>query len=86
MAGPACKPIYLILILVSQESVVTKIFKYFLLFALGMVVAQDIWQRILTAKTIKIARAGTVAAGLYSLFMDLQLQLSECVRLLLCLI
>ncbi|WP_313428599.1 sodium:solute symporter [Siminovitchia terrae] len=48
-----------------------QIFKYFLLFALGMVVAQDIWQRILTAKTIKIARAGTVAAGLYSLFYGL---------------
>ncbi|MBM7714099.1 sodium:solute symporter [Siminovitchia sp. FSL H7-0308] len=44
-----------------------EIFQYFLLFALGMVVAQDIWQRILTAKTIKIARAGTVAAGVYSL-------------------
>lgn len=43
-----------------------QIFQYFLLFALGMVVAQDIWQRILTAKTIKIARAGTVAAGVYS--------------------
>ncbi|VEF46810.1 sodium/solute symporter [Bacillus freudenreichii] len=44
-----------------------QIFQYFLLFALGMVVAQDIWQRILTAKTIKVARAGTVAAGVYSL-------------------
>ena len=44
-----------------------EIFQYFLLFALGMVVAQDIWQRILTAKTIKVARAGTVAAGVYSL-------------------
>lgn len=44
-----------------------EIFQYFLLFALGMVVAQDIWQRILTAKTIKVARVGTVAAGVYSL-------------------
>lgn len=44
-----------------------QIFQYFLLFALGMVVAQDIWQRILTAKTIKVARGGTVAAGIYSL-------------------
>ncbi len=44
-----------------------QIFQYFLLFALGMVVAQDIWQRILTAKTIEVARAGTVAAGVYSL-------------------
>ncbi|MFD1708795.1 sodium:solute symporter [Siminovitchia sediminis] len=43
-----------------------QIFQYFLLFALGMVVAQDIWQRILTAKTLKVARAGTFAAGVYS--------------------
>ena len=45
----------------------TQIFHYFLLFALGMVVAQDIWQRVFTAKTIRIARTGTVFAGVYSL-------------------
>ncbi len=44
-----------------------RIFQYLLLFGLGMVVAQDIWQRIFTAKTIKIARQGTIYAGIYSL-------------------
>ncbi|GAB7387738.1 sodium:solute symporter [Bacillaceae bacterium] len=45
-----------------------KIFQYFLLFCLGMVVAQDIWQRVFTARTIKIATYGTVFAGVYSFF------------------
>ncbi|MGG1398146.1 sodium:solute symporter [Bacillus salipaludis] len=49
----------------------TQIFHYFLLFALGMVVAQDIWQRVFTAKTLKIARTGTVFAGVYSLLYGL---------------
>lgn len=42
------------------------IFQYFLLYTLGMVVSQDIWQRVLTARTTKIARSGAVYAGLYS--------------------
>lgn len=49
----------------------TQIFHYFLLFGLGMVVAQDIWQRVFTAKTIKIAQTGTVFAGIYSLLYGL---------------
>ncbi|WP_257350876.1 sodium:solute symporter [Pseudalkalibacillus decolorationis] len=50
---------------------ISQIFHYFLLFALGMVVAQDIWQRVFTAKTLKIARTGTVFAGIYSLLYGL---------------
>jgi len=42
------------------------IFQYFLLYTLGMVVSQDIWQRVFTARTKKIARSGAVYAGLYS--------------------
>jgi len=42
------------------------IIQYFLLFCLGMVVAQDIWQRIFTARTMTIARYGTIGAGVYS--------------------
>lgn len=42
------------------------IIQYFLLFCLGMVVAQDIWQRIFTARTMTIARYGTIGAGIYS--------------------
>ncbi|SFJ23907.1 sodium:solute symporter [Thermoflavimicrobium dichotomicum] len=43
-----------------------QIFQYFLLYCLGLVVGQDIWQRIFTARTDKIARQGTVFAGIYS--------------------
>ncbi|MFD1357010.1 sodium:solute symporter [Fictibacillus halophilus] len=43
-----------------------QIFQYFLLFALGMVVSQDIWQRVFTAKSGKIARNGSIFAGVYS--------------------
>lgn len=43
-----------------------KIFSWFLLFTLGLMIGQDIWQRVFTAKTDKIAKTGTIAAGLYS--------------------
>jgi solute:Na+ symporter, SSS family len=43
-----------------------QIFQYFMLFALGMVVSQDIWQRVFTAKSAKIARNGSIFAGVYS--------------------
>jgi len=45
----------------------TNIFQYFLLYTLGMVVSQDIWQRMFTARTHKIAKGGAVYAGLYSI-------------------
>ncbi|KFL15037.1 sodium:solute symporter [Geobacillus stearothermophilus] len=44
----------------------TNIFQYFLLYTLGMVVSQDIWQRVFTARTPNIARGGAIYAGLYS--------------------
>ncbi len=44
----------------------SSIIQYFLLFCLGTIVGQDIWQRIFTARTTKIARAGTIGAGIYS--------------------
>ncbi|TDL82831.1 sodium:solute symporter [Peribacillus frigoritolerans] len=44
-----------------------QIFQYFLLYALGMVVSQDIWQRVFTAKSNKIARSGSIFAGFYSI-------------------
>ncbi|KKB33900.1 sodium:solute symporter [Bacillus thermotolerans] len=49
----------------------TQIFHYFLLFALGMVVGQDIWQRVFTGKTLNISRTGAVFAGVYSLLYGL---------------
>ncbi|GIN89051.1 hypothetical protein J22TS1_01020 [Siminovitchia terrae] len=43
-----------------------RIFQYFILFTLGMMVGQDMWQRLFTAKTPKVSKYGTVAAGLYA--------------------
>jgi SSS family solute:Na+ symporter len=41
------------------------IFSYFLLFFLGLIIGQDIWQRVFTAKDARVARRGTVIAGVY---------------------
>lgn len=43
-----------------------RIFQYFILFTLGLMVGQDIWQRLFTARTRKVATYGTVAAGIYA--------------------
>jgi SSS family solute:Na+ symporter len=43
-----------------------QIFQYFLLYALGMVVSQDILQRVFTAKSAKISKQGAVFACIYS--------------------
>jgi len=42
------------------------IFTYFLLYFLGIIIGQDIWQRVFTARDAQVARTGTVAAGAYS--------------------
>jgi solute:Na+ symporter, SSS family len=44
------------------------IFAYFLLFFFGIMIGQDIWQRVFTARSGGIARWGGVAAGVYCLF------------------
>ncbi len=44
-----------------------KIFMYFLLMFLGIMIGQDIWQRVFTAKSPKIAAQGTKLAGLFSI-------------------
>ena len=41
---------------------------YFLLYAPGILIGQDIWQRVFTAKNEKIAKTGTVSAGVYCIF------------------
>jgi solute:Na+ symporter, SSS family len=43
------------------------IFTYFLLFFFGLMIGQDIWQRVFTARSPEIARWGSVAAGVYCL-------------------
>ncbi|GHI00870.1 sodium:solute symporter [Neobacillus kokaensis] len=40
--------------------------KSILLYTLGIVVGQDVWQRLFTAKSLKVTRAGMIAAGGYS--------------------
>ena len=43
------------------------IFTYFLLFFFGLMIGQDIWQRVFTARSPSVARWGGVVAGLYCL-------------------
>jgi SSS family solute:Na+ symporter len=43
------------------------IFGYVLLYVLGMMIGQDIWQRVFTAKNAVVARTGTIAAGAYAI-------------------
>jgi SSS family solute:Na+ symporter len=45
----------------------SRIFSFFLLYFFGMMIGQDIWQRVFTAKTPKTASWGCVLAGLYSI-------------------
>lgn len=41
------------------------IISYFFLFVLGMMIGQDLWQRVFTAKDARTAKVGTVATGIY---------------------
>ncbi|SMB90629.1 solute:Na+ symporter, SSS family [Desulfonispora thiosulfatigenes DSM 11270] len=45
----------------------SNIFSFFLLFVLGLMIGQDIWQRVFTAKNKKIAKVGTITAGFYTM-------------------
>ncbi|WP_409485451.1 sodium:solute symporter family transporter [Arsenicicoccus dermatophilus] len=40
---------------------------WILLYVPGLVIGQDIWQRVFTARNERIARTGTLAAGIYSI-------------------
>lgn len=40
---------------------------YFLLYTLGIMIGQDIWQRVFTAEDAEIARKGNIAAGVYAI-------------------
>lgn len=44
------------------------ILMYFLVYGLGLLIGQDIWQRVFTARTPGVARWGGVSAGIYCLF------------------
>lgn len=40
---------------------------YIILYVPGLIIGQDIWQRIFTAKNNRVARSGTIWAGIYSI-------------------
>lgn len=52
-----------------------KIFQYFLLYAFGLMVSQDIWQRVFTAKNQKVMKSSAISAGIYSFFYGLVLSI-----------
>ena len=45
-----------------------RIFSWFVLFTLGLMIGQDIWQRVFTAKSNKVAKQGTIIGGIYVIF------------------
>lgn len=44
------------------------IFTYFLIYFFGIIVGQDVWQRVFTARSPKIAKYGGLSAGVYCMF------------------
>ncbi|MEG2577464.1 MAG: sodium:solute symporter [Glutamicibacter sp.] len=46
------------------QSIIT----YFVVYTLGLLIGQDIWQRVFTARTPKVARWGGMTAGIYCIF------------------
>ena len=52
-----------------------RIFQYFLLYFFGLMVSQDIWQRVFTARNQKVAKRSAISAGLYSVFYGLVLSI-----------
>ena len=45
---------------------INTIFSYFLLYFLGIMIGQDIWQRVFTADSPSTARIGNIATGVYA--------------------
>ena len=44
-----------------------KILSFFVLYFFGIVLGQDVWQRVFTARSVRVARSGGVVVGLYCL-------------------
>jgi SSS family solute:Na+ symporter len=42
-----------------------KIFSFFILYFFGITIGQDVWQRVFTARNLKVARTGGVLVALY---------------------
>jgi len=45
----------------------TKIFAFFVLYFFGIIIGQDVWQRVFTARNVRVARLGGIAVGIYCL-------------------
>jgi len=52
-----------------------RIFQYFLLYFFGLMVSQDIWQRVFTAKSTEVAKRSALSAGVYSVLYGLALSI-----------
>jgi len=59
------------------------ILAYFLLFFFGIIIGQDIWQRVFTARNPRVARTGTILAGLYGIFYGVAMAIIGMVALVL---
>jgi SSS family solute:Na+ symporter len=44
-----------------------KILSFFVLYFFGIIIGQDVWQRVFTARSVKVARNGGIGVGLYCL-------------------
>jgi solute:Na+ symporter, SSS family len=44
-----------------------KIASFFVLYFFGIIIGQDVWQRVFTARSVKVARTGGIGVGLYCL-------------------
>jgi solute:Na+ symporter, SSS family len=44
-----------------------KIISFFVLYFFGIIIGQDVWQRVFTARSVKVARLGGIGVGLYCL-------------------
>jgi SSS family solute:Na+ symporter len=42
-----------------------RIFSFFILYFFGIIIGQDVWQRVFTARNVEVARGGGIAVGLY---------------------
>jgi SSS family solute:Na+ symporter len=44
-----------------------RILSYFMLYFFGIIIGQDVWQRVFTARSVRVARYGGIGVGLYCL-------------------
>ena len=44
-----------------------KIVSYFILYFFGIIIGQDVWQRVFTARSVPVARNGGIGVGCYCL-------------------